>query len=87
MTAFEIRSQEREWGTRRTYKVNGFWSGETVVVDEYDGRIDIRWSCGGRDTGEVEDDIEATSNFAAAIADAVELARNLRLEQTAADSD
>lgn len=68
------------------YKVTGYWSSDALYVhidrkyssDDNKWTIEISRSSGGRDTGEVADDIEANRNFAAALLDAIEKAEYIK---------
>lgn len=75
----EITKDRR--GIYACYKVHGFWPHDSVRVDMTTSFDDewrapfINWSCGGRDAKEEPDNLTAAECFAAAIKDAVKLAR------------
>ena len=70
------------------YKVDGFWSGTTITVyadirhdfknQRYFLKTSVSHSSGGRDTGELEDDNQASRNFANAVLHAADLADELK---------
>jgi hypothetical protein len=71
---------------RMAYHVHGYWL-QMIVVRRYKSLVnfqweqaDISWSSGGRDREQLECDIEAAANFAAALQDAIEQAK--LMEQT-----
>lgn len=78
------RTTKKQTGYRSmTWAVHGFWSGDTVRVDQSRNWMDqlkwkapkINWSCGGRDPKQEPDDIVAAECFGKSIADAVYFAR------------
>lgn len=66
--------------------VNGYWSSEPIriyVTRNWYGNIPVKWdievshSSGGRDTDKVQDNLQASENFAQALLAAVKYAREL----------
>ena len=92
MTPFTCTIYEDKYNVCAHYKVVGFWPHEVVSVSTYvltDHKgihkwttPRINWSTGGYDPKEEPDFITAASNFAAALNDAVTLAREWKAKYT-----
>jgi hypothetical protein len=85
MTPFRRTKQNSEFSRSVVYAVHGFWSGDSVRVDQSVDHKDkewkaptINWSCGGRDGKQEPDDVVAVECFSKAIADAVKVAKRWR---------
>ena len=91
MTPFTRTIYEDKYNVSAHYKVAGFWPNEVVsvstdVLTDHKGIHKwtpprINWSTGGYDKEEL-DVITAVSNFAAALNDAVSLAREWKAKYT-----
>lgn len=96
MQAFEIeqtnivervRSGHASFGVR----VTGYWSSDVIRIyvrrnldwntQKFNWTIEVTHSSGGRDSKQVEDDLDAEENFGNAMLAAVKFARELRLRQ------
>lgn len=82
--AFTRTIEENEFSRSAIYAVHGFWSGDSVrVLQSIDYQTmkwatpRINWSCGGEDHKAEPDRTVAAECFAAAIQDAVIIAREL----------
>lgn len=81
------------YDTSIRYTVNGFWSWDPITIYvrrdffredtdiKHRWKIELSWSSGGRDKSTVPSDVEATKNFAAALADAAQYADDLSNRQ------
>ena len=74
--------EENEFSRSAIYAVHGFWSGDSVRVNQsidYEAKTwkkpRINWSCGGEDCKAEPDRIFAAECFAEALQDAAKLAK------------
>ncbi len=82
MTPFTTELRESAMDRRINYKIHGFWSGNTVRINQYKfietmewDEPEVNWGIGGRDSKEEPDNLVAAECFAKAILDAVEQAK------------
>ena len=86
----EVRN-DNQYGRRADYAVIGYWATDIIRVSQdivYSngrrwGEVYINWGSGGRDSDECECEVEAASNFAAAMSRATKLAARWKKEEGA----
>ena len=82
MKPFTITIHDGEFSRSILYSVHGFWSNNSVSLDQYKSieskewrAPEVKWSAGGRDLDQEIDSCVAAECFAKAILDAVEQAK------------